>query len=285
MTPIKKIAFVVNRDKEGSGELASTLVEISENEGADTAVTTDYPLPSGFLDDMDACCVIGGDGSLLGVVTEAVGGQVPVLGVNLGKLGFMASFSAQEAQSKLPELLRGDYKVSERTVLHCHISSGDSVLALNDVVVKNIGSRLIRLQVLCKDEPVNDYFCDGLIFTSPTGSTAYNLSAGGPIIHPDARVIAMTPICPHTLSNRSVIFDQNTSLKVTLLEKDPAVRITLDGLTSFDSYENFPLQISISNLPFLLIQHLNLSHFQLVRNKLHWSGESEIGPPILPSNP
>ena len=231
---------------------------------------------------MDACCVIGGDGSLLGVVAEAVSGQVPVLGVNLGKLGFMASFSAQEARSKLPELLRGDYNVSERTVLRCNISSGNSAIALNDVVVKNIGSRLIRLRVLCNDEPVNDYFCDGLIFTSPTGSTAYNLSAGGPIIHPDARVIAMTPICPHTLSNRSVIFDQNTRLKVTLHEKDPAVRITLDGLTSFDSYENFPLQISISDLPFLLIERRNLSHFQLMRNKLHWSGESEISPPNSP---
>ena len=282
MTPIKKIAFVVNRSKEGSEELAGSLVEISEKEGAGAAVTTDYPLPSGFLDDMDACCVIGGDGSLLGVVAEAVGGQVPVLGVNLGKLGFMASFSAQEARSELPELLRGNYKVSERTVLRCNISSGDSALALNDVVVKNIGSRLIRLRVLCNDEPVNDYFCDGLIFTSPTGSTAYNLSAGGPIIHPDARVIAMTPICPHALSNRSVIFDQNTSLKVTLHEKDPAVRITLDGLTSFDSYENFPIQISISDLPFLLIERRNLSQFQLVRNKLHWSGESEIGPPTSP---
>ncbi len=282
MTPIKKIAFVVNRGKEGSEELAGTLVEISENEGTAAAVTTDYPLPSGFLDDMDACCVIGGDGSLLGVVTEAVGGQVPVLGVNLGKLGFMASFSAQEARSKLPELLRGDYKVSERAVLRCNISGGDSALALNDVVVKNIGSRLIRLRVLCNDEPVNDYFCDGLIFTSPTGSTAYNLSAGGPIIHPDARVIAMTPICPHALSNRSVIFDQNTSLIVTLHEKDPTVRITLDGLTNFDSYENFPIQISISDLPFLLIERRNLSHFQLVRNKLHWSGESEIGPSTSP---
>lgn len=277
MNPIKKIAFVVNRDKEGSEELAQILLKMSEKQDVSTVITTDYPLPNGFLDKMDACCVIGGDGSLLGVVDEAVKGQVPVLGVNLGKLGFMATFSAQEAQAKLPDLLQGDYDVSERKVLCCHTAGGDSALALNDIVVKKDTSRLIRLHVLCNDEPVNDYSCDGLIFTSPTGSTAYNLSAGGPIIHPGAEVIAMTPICPHTLSNRSVIFHQDNHLKVALQEKDTAARVTLDGRINFDSYEHFPLKISIFHHPFLLIQPKDMSHFQLVRNKLHWIGESETG--------
>ena len=141
---------------------------------------------------------IGGDGTLLGVLDAALRSDCAVLGVNMGKLGFLATFSAEEAAKDLPKLVKGYYEITERSILCCTTKSGESVYGLNDVVLKETdGSGLIRLQVASNGTPVSEYDCDGLIFSTPTGSTAYNLSAGGPIIGIRVSAIAMTPICPY----------------------------------------------------------------------------------------
>ena len=128
---------------------------------------------------------------------------MPIIGVNRGSLGFLTTFSAEEAATSLPALLAGDFRLAHRSILDCSTGPGRHDLALNDVLIKaEINSRIVRLEVVADDDLVTEYLCDGLIFATPTGSTAYNLSAGGPLVHPDAEVIAMTPICPHTLSNR-----------------------------------------------------------------------------------
>lgn len=271
MQAIQSITFAVNTTKPGAEEAARYLAGIAECEGVQTTITTDYPLAPDALTGQDLCCAIGGDGTLLGVMDAALESGAAVLGVNLGKLGFLATFTQEEAGRDLPKLIKGQYEIAERSVLRCTTQSGESVYGLNDVVLKETdGSGLIRLQVSSNGNPVSEYHCDGLIFSTPTGSTAYNLSAGGPIIGPRVSAIAMTPICPHTLGNRSVIFDNSSQVSVNHLEPDPCPRITIDGRVRFASDNNFPLKIAVADRTFRLMQNPDHSHFAIVRDKLRW---------------
>ena len=163
--------------------------------------------------------------------------------------------------------------IAERTILNCRNIKGDVVNGLNDVVIKEPqGSGLIRLYVFADDNPVSEYYCDGLVFSTPTGSTAYNLSAGGPIIGPTVSAIAMTPICPHTFGNRSVIFDNKTQIRIESSGSGPCPRITVDGRTRFGSDGNFPIELTVSGKTFRLMQNPDHSHFEIVRDKLNWGG-------------
>ncbi len=271
MSPITTICFAVNTSKDGAEAAARYLAEIAECEGVKTTTTTVYPLPPDALQGQDLCCVIGGDGTLLGVLDAALQANSAVLGVNMGKLGFLATFTEAEAARDLPALIKGHYEIAERSVLCCKTQHGESVYGLNDVVLKETeGSGLIRLQVSSNGNSVSEYHCDGLIFSTPTGSTAYNLSAGGPIIGPKVSAIAMTPICPHTLGNRSVIFDNSSQITVANLEPGPCPRITIDGRVRFQSDNNFPIGITVAKKVFRLMQNPNHSHFAIVRDKLRW---------------
>lgn len=271
MQPIQTITFAVNTTKPGAEEAARYLAGIAQCEGVQTTISNDYPLKPDALKGQDLCCAIGGDGTLLGVLEAALESGAAVLGVNLGKLGFLATFTQEEAGRDLPKLIQGHYEIAERSVLRCTTRGGESVYGLNDVVLKETdGIGLIRLQVASNGNPVSEYHCDGLIFSTPTGSTAYNLSAGGPIIGPKVSAIAMTPICPHTLGNRSVIFDNSSQISVVHREPGPCPRITIDGRVRFKSEDNFPLSIAVAERRFRLMQNPDHSHFAIVRDKLHW---------------
>lgn len=271
--PIRTLAFVVNETKAGAPELAAALRDMAKAHGVSVRQTNTYPAKIGFLEGCDACCVIGGDGTLLGVVSEAARAQVPVIGVNRGTLGFLTTFSADEVRSQFPSLLAGDYSVAYRSLLECSTGSGQQGLALNDVLIKDESSSgLVRLEVFADDELVTEYYCDGLIFSTPTGSTAYNLSAGGPLVHPGAEVIAMTPICPHTLSNRSIIFHHGVRLRVFHRHSQSGVLVALDGQRNQMHCENSPIEISLSKVRLPLAQRRGYSHFAVVRTKLKWSG-------------
>lgn len=270
-SPIQTITFAVNTTKPGAEEAARYLAGIAGCEGVQTTIRHDYPLLPDALAGQDLCCAIGGDGTLLGVLDAALESGCAVLGVNLGKLGFLATFTQEEAGRDLPRLIRGDYAIVERSVLRCTTCNGEAVYGLNDVVLKETdGSGLIRLRVASNGNPVSEYHCDGLIFSTPTGSTAYNLSAGGPIIGPKVSAIAMTPICPHTLGNRSVIFDDSSIIRVDHLEPGPCPRIIIDGRVHFKSADNFPLKIAVADCSFRLMQNPDHSHFAIVRDKLNW---------------
>jgi len=271
MSPIKNITFAVNASKKGAAEAARYIAGIAQCEGVHTQITTEYPLPSSALVGQDLCCVVGGDGTLLGVLDAALETSTAVLGVNMGKLGFLATFTEAEAARDLHKLIKGDYKIAERSVLCCQPLGDRAVYGLNDVVLKETdGSGLIRLKVSSNGTPVSEYHCDGLIFSTPTGSTAYNLSAGGPIIGPRVSAIAMTPICPHTLGNRSVIFDNASVITVETLQPGPCPRITIDGRVRFKSADNFPIEITVAKKTLRLMQHPDHSHFAIVRDKLKW---------------
>jgi len=273
MLSIRKIAFVVNEQKSGAAELARTLMDVAKKCGAEIKQAGGFPLPAGFLDGFDACCVIGGDGTLLGVVKESARAQVPIIGVNRGSLGFLTTFSADEARTHFGSLLGGAYQLAWRSLLDCSIGPDRHELALNDVLIKDeLNLRLGRLEVFADGELVTEYSCDGLIFSTPTGSTAYNLSAGGPIIHPGAEVVAMTPICPHTLSNRSIIFRHDVRLRVVNRGGPSRLLVAMDGQHNLVTCENTPVEITLSKTRLPLAQRPDYSHFSVVRTKLKWSG-------------
>lgn len=271
MEPIRSITFAVNTTKPGAEEAARYLVGLTECEGVAATITTEYPLCPDALKNQDLCCAIGGDGTLLGVLEAALLADTPVLGVNLGKLGFLATFTQEEAGEELPQLIKGNYIFDERAVFQCSTSEGEHAFGLNDVVIKETeGNGLVRLQVRANDQEVSEYHCDGLVIATPTGSTAYNLSAGGPIIGPRVQAMAMTPICPHTLGNRSVIFAHSTVISVSCENGDACPRITIDGRIRFSTEGRFPIEIQVAERKFRILQRPGYSHFQTVRSKLNW---------------
>jgi NAD+ kinase len=273
MKPIRHLAFVVNRNKAGAPGLARELAAVARATGVRLKQTSRFPLPTGYLKGMDACCVIGGDGTLLGAARESARNQVPLIGVNRGSLGFLTTLSAEEARGRFPDLLAGRFQVDQRTMLDCATGPGSSDLALNDVLIKDeVNSRLVRLEVFADDELVTDYLCDGLIFSTPTGSTAYNLSAGGPILHPGSGVIVMTPICPHTLSNRAIIFRDTVRLRVHNRSPGSRLLVAMDGQRNLRVSGHSPVTIALARQRLPLAQAADYSHFNVVRQKLKWSG-------------
>jgi NAD+ kinase len=274
MQPFRKLAFVYNAQKPGAAGLARELMAIARAAGASQVrLSSDRQLPARHFHGCDACCVIGGDGTLLGAVRGATREGIPIIGVNQGSLGFLTTFSADEARTHFAALLGGDYRLARRALLDCRTGPRHHDIALNDVVIKNeTNSRLVRLEVFADGKLVTDYYCDGVIFSTPTGSTAYNLAAGGPIIHPGAGVIAMTPICPHTLSNRTIIFRDDVKLTVFNRNEDSRLLVAMDGQRNAVMARGSPIAITVSKRTLALAQRRGYTHFQVMRAKLKWSG-------------
>jgi NAD+ kinase len=273
MTPIRKLAFVVNEPKAGAPELAEALIALAQAAGVTVKRASTHPVADDFLAGQDACCVIGGDGTLLGIAAQAARTQVPIIGVNRGNLGFLTTFSADDVRACFATLLSGNFQIAHRSLLACSTGAGPDDLALNDVLIKaEVNSRLVSLEVIADGELVTDYDCDGLIFATATGSTAYNLSAGGPLIHPSAEVIALTPICPHTLSNRSIILRAGVKLVVRNLDPHSTLLVTVDGQRDYRVSDGKPITITLASQRLPLVQRRDYAHFSVVRSKLNWSG-------------
>jgi NAD+ kinase len=291
---IRTLALVVNARKNGASDLAQNLLAAAAAAGVTVRATDTFPVPPGFLAGCDACCVIGGDGTLLGIASDAARAQVPVIGVNRGHLGFLTTLSAEEARLHFTSILAGHFKISRRSLLQCRVCAGNpdtatpdaapnraaadhaaaaTLTALNDIVIKeDRNSHLVRLEVYANDHQVTDYFSDGLIVSTPTGSTAYNLSAGGPLIYPDAAVIAMTPICPHTLTNRSIIFPDGVRLRIRNRDPQSKLLVAADGQQNPVLCGGDFIEITLSPRRLPLVQHVDYAHFAVVRKKLNWTG-------------
>ena len=279
MPPICRLAFVVNRTKRGAHDLANDLVALARAAKVRTRVFTRPTLPDGILVGFDACCVVGGDGTLLSAAREAARAGVPIIGVNRGSLGFLTTFSAEEAMAQFPSLLAGECRMASRSLLSCRTGPNQEDIALNDVVIKDeTNSKLVRLGVYADGEFVTDYHGDGLLVATPTGSTAYNLSAGGPIIHPDADALVLTPICPHTLSNRSVILRGGVKLRIESRMADSRLLVAMDGQRNLVTCAGRAIEITISERRLTLVQKPGYEHFEVLRSKLGWSGAATVRP-------
>lgn len=227
-------------------------------------------------EEVDLLLVFGGDGTMLRVASEVAGSPTPLLGINIGGLGFLTAISTQEMPGALKQVLRGEYSLESRALIevrgHCN---GHDVhkRALNDFVIsRGIVSRLITLEVNVNDELLTRYRCDGLVVSSPTGSTAYSLSAGGAVMHPQAEVFELTPICPHTLSNRSVIVSLDSHIEVKVISPRPETILSADGVGICAMATGESVIIQRSRDAVRLVRLAGSSFFDTLRRKLHWSG-------------
>ena len=228
----------------------------------------------------DLLIVLGGDGTLLSVARAAHPHNIPILAVNLGSLGFLAEISIEELYPTLENILAGKFEIENRMLLNaCIWRNGEKVEdhnVLNDVVInKGAVARVINLQVLVNGQYMTSYRADGLIIATPTGSTAYSLSAGGPIIHPSMHTLVLSPICPFTLTNRSILIPDQSIIQVKLAAEYDDVRVTLDGQEGYDMRAGDILKIKKTKTSLQLIRGPNKNYYQILRDKLHWGSQND----------
>jgi NAD+ kinase len=230
---------------------------------------------SHIVQEADLLLVLGGDGTILAASREAAPHGIPVLPVNLGGLGFLTSFTQDELYPALEDALAGRAAVSERILLLAERVQNGNVLTqqrvLNDAVVhKGTLARMIELELFIDEGFVCRYRADGLIVATPTGSTAYSMSAGGPIVHPAVESILITPICPHTLSDRPVVVPDTARIELRLVEASDSVFLTMDGQVGVPMQAGDRVRIRRAAERFKLIHPPNKSYFEILRNKLKW---------------
>ncbi len=254
--------------------LRSLGVEIVTEE-ATTRRVGDLATVPGSIPPMDAVVVLGGDGTLLRAVQHLVKEDTPVLGVNLGSLGFLTEITAEEVEDALKTLVSGKYAFSWRSMLSAALVRGGESLVqegLNDVTIAKAAtvSRIVEFTVSVGDKFVSDFRADGLIVSSPTGSTAYNLAAGGPILHPSLDAVVLTPICPHMLSNRPLVIPASAPVKIRVRSSSSPVHVTVDGQWSREVTSADELVVSRGKRRLKLVTSAARDYFEVLRTKLKW---------------
>lgn len=278
MKPIRRVAVVAKRD---SPEAERTAGEVAEwLARRDIAVQLDSDTehgPPGVLTgggDADLVIVLGGDGTLLSV-SRHLGTAAPVLGVNLGRLGFLTEIVRAELYPTLVEVLAGRFRVERRSLLELELRRAGGEIEvyrlLNDAVIaKSALSRIIELTLRVDGELVTTYRSDGLIIATPTGSTAYNLSAGGPIVNPTLPVAVLTPICPHTFSLRPIVVPDTSAIEVTLETQQEQVFLTIDGQEGTQMAYQDTVRLHRADAEVRLVKVNGRSFYDSLRHKLHW---------------
>lgn len=275
--------IIVNMDKSGSLELTKEMVEWFESNGNNVLLMEQTAISINRQDigyakidlykKSDILFVIGGDGTLLRVAREVAAIGIPILGINMGHLGFIAEVEVKDIFSSLRKVLDNDYKIEERMMIEASIYRQSSIVkkfyALNDICfTKGALSRIIKLDTYVNDEYVNTYNADGLLISTPTGSTAYSLSAGGPIVCPNVNVMIITPICSHSLSSRAIIVSKNDVICVDAFDNDDSVYLTADGQEGYRLWQGDKVYIKRSSFTAKFIKVSNLSFYDVLRTKL-----------------
>ncbi len=224
---------------------------------------------------VDLILVLGGDGTMIATARMVGDREVPVLGVNYGGLGYLAEFRIEELYTALESILNGNYRLDRRVMLAVELVRNServtSSRVLNDVVInKSALARIIEIEASLNQQFVNSFRADGLIVSTPTGSTAYNLSAGGPVIYPSMNAIVITPICPFTLSNRPIVVPDDSVIELSLKTDREEVALTLDGQVGFPLELEDRVVIRKSQTTFNLVQPMNRNYFDVLRDKLRW---------------
>jgi NAD+ kinase len=222
----------------------------------------------------DLLIVLGGDGTLLSLAPFAGARRVPVLGINMGRLGFLTATAADEAHVTVEAVLRGDYEVDTRLMLRAVVVRGGRRVSahqvLNDVVInKSVLARMIELETHVDGRYLCTYKGDGLILATPTGSTAYSLSAGGPIVEPAVAVMVLSPICPHTLTQRPMVLDDRATVDV-VLHADEDVSVTLDGREGVNLRNGDVVRVKRAPNRLALVRPSGRTYYDVLRSKLHW---------------
>src|SRR6202790_3686717 len=223
----------------------------------------------------DLLIVLGGDGTLLSAARMAVERKVPILAVNLGGLGFLTTVPQDEIYVILEEIFANKHRISERVMLEAEIVRGGAVIrrqiALNDAVLNKAAlARIMDLELRVDGEYVTTYKADGLILSTPTGSTAYSMAAGGPIVYPTVEAFVVTPICPHTLTNRPLVIPDSATIEVEFKAGDDAVFLTLGGQIGIELVRGDHIRVRKAAEKLLLVRPAKKTYYEILRNKLKW---------------
>lgn len=236
-------------------------------------------------EDIGTCCelavVVGGDGTLLGAARALASSGVPLLGINLGRLGFLADISPSEIETCLDRILEGEYEAEERFLLSGRVDDNEPFRALNDVVIHKWNTaRMIEFETYIDGDFVNLQRSDGIIVSTPTGSSAYALSGGGPLLHPSLDAIVLVPICPHTLSNRPLVVAGGSRIEIRVCGIDQGhARITRDGKTDLSLTPRSRVLVERGPHPARLLHPKGHDHYEILRAKLGWGGHPTGRPP------
>ncbi len=279
---IQRVAVVAKRSSGEAIETAHQLAEWLGRQGREAVLdeataklgAVDNGVSFDQLDSCDLVVVLGGDGTLLSVARALVT-QVPILGVNMGRLGFLTEIARTELYPVLEEVFAGEYDLEERAMLDVELRRGEAVVeryrVLNDAVIgKSALARIIELTLEVHGDHVARYRGDGLIIATPTGSTAYNLSAGGPIIEPGLPLLVITPICPHTLSQRPIVVPLAGRIEIRLETPREEVFLTLDGQEGAGLEYGDVVRLQPSRIGVRLVRTSGRTFYDSLRGKLHW---------------
>ena len=226
----------------------------------------------------DIVVVLGGDGSILRGCRQLGAHQLPIIGINLGRLGFLADVSLEEFSDNLPKLISGEYDVVEHLMFECqHVTQDGTVytdLGLNEATINSAGSlKILNINLEIDNETVTTFSCDGLIISTPVGSTAHNLSAGGPILRQDLQAFSITPICPHTLTVRPIVDSAERVYRFTVPESPEGVKLVIDGQISRPVSSNDLIIVKRATATFKLIHFPGHSYYKTLHRKLGWRGQ------------
>jgi NAD+ kinase len=290
---ITRVGLTAKRGLEAASDLMAELAGWLEARGVqavfetETAKLAGVPLgrPTVAREDLPKACdllvVLGGDGTLIGMAGRIAraGTDVPILGVNFGSLGFLTEITLPELYPALEAALEGRATIETRTMLSACTSRNDQPFAdhivLNDIVItKGALSRIVEISVIVGDAPVMRVRADGLIVATPTGSTAYNLAAGGPIVHPAVDAMVLTPIAPHTLTNRPVVIPASSDVHMRPIMEGNEVFVTFDGQAGFPLQPGDLVSVRRAPRPLRIIKSAKRTYFDVLREKLKWGGDN-----------
>lgn len=263
---LEKTGIFYNSDNTKAFELAKEIKDFFASSGISARIhTTDD-----FQSDITFAVVLGGDGTILRTAGYYSKYCVPIMGINLGRLGFLSQAKAEKAQEAVKYILSGEFKIEDRLMLS--VFNG-KINALNDIVVQGESfSRTSRLYVRINDNTVCDYLADGIIVSTPTGSTAYTLSAGGPVLVPELDALVIVPICPHTMNARPIVIPSSEVIKITTNKEKPSLKVISDGQKVPDSFAREEIEIKRSEYSAKLVI-LNMqknAFYSVLKEKLHW---------------
>lgn len=287
MANFTNIAIIGRRNSAHLIEQVTALAEFLQGIGCkiylDTSISDELDVPKynfgtivQWIDLIDLAVVIGGDGTMLSAGREIVNHGVPIVGINQGKLGFMTDIAIDDMLPTIQEILvKRSYSIEERSLLTAQVIRNDKFvycsMALNDIVISRgaIGS-MIEFEMYINKEFVHSQKSDGVIFSTPTGSTAYSLAAGGPILHPSSKVFSIVPICPQSMSNRPLVLSDDVLIELNLVKDTPTI-IHYDGQDYFDLQLNDQIIISKAKRPLKLLHPAQYNYYHTLRTKLDWS--------------
>jgi len=288
---IKRVGIVVKRSLSGAEGVFDFLDNWLRKRGLDvffeeSAARKAKKQPiklSELSQKVDLVIVLGGDGTFIRAARSIYGTKIPILGVNFGSLGFLTEVTLEDLSSNLECIVNGEYEIQERMLLEISLCCADGVVkkyhALNEVVfTKGALARIIELEATIDGVFINRFNADGLIFSTPTGSTAYSLSAGGPIVFPTLGALVLTPICPHTLTNRPIVLPDTGLVRITHKSKDGNIFLTIDGQIGLEMRPNDVAEMKKAPHKLLMIQPRGKNYYEILRSKLKW------GQNVVPAN-